>query len=69
MSHHSPDDDNFGSQGSTDGEDGHQSQTEYDEVDAQKNFTHIKHGAGPLKPVRSNTSNDGLHYSISEFMK
>lgn len=41
-SHHPPDYDDFGSQGSTDGEDGHETQAEDHKVDAEEDFTRIE---------------------------
>lgn len=41
-SHHPLDNDDFGPQSSTDGEDGHEAEAEDHKVDAEDNFTRIK---------------------------
>lgn len=41
-SHHPPDYDDFGSQGSTDSEDGHETEAEDHKVDAEDDFTRIE---------------------------
>lgn len=45
--HHLFDNDDFWAQGSADGEDGHQPQTEDDEIDAEDDLSRIKRTAGP----------------------
>lgn len=40
--HHPPDYDDFGSQGSTDSEDGHETEAEDHKVDAEDDFTRIE---------------------------
>lgn len=42
MPHHPPDYDDFGSQGSTDSEDGHETEAEDHKVDAEDDFTRIE---------------------------
>lgn len=45
-SHHPPDDDDFGSQGSTDSEDGHETEAEDHKVDAEEDFTRVEQNTG-----------------------
>ena len=42
VSHHPPDDDDFGSQGSADSEDGHETEAEDHKVDAEEDFARVE---------------------------